>query len=201
MSDDLRQEFLAWQLMQKMNEIFIKSGSDLKMNPYKIWVTGCDCGMIEFVNESTSLDALKKNNPDKNLSEIYKIIWGDNLTPRKNFARSLAAYSIFTYLFSVRDRHNGNILVNSEGYIIHIDFGFFIYGSPGGVEFETAPFKLTHEFMEVMGGINGDLYSYFRALVLIGFIEIRKHIDEIMLIMELMSKSESKLPCFEGGNS
>lgn len=49
----------------------------------------------------------------------------------------------------VKDRHNGNILLDEEGHIIHIDFGFMLSNSPGGVNFESAPFKLTRELLEV----------------------------------------------------
>jgi len=49
----------------------------------------------------------------------------------------------------VKDRHNSNLLIDEDGHIIHIDFGFMLSNSPGGVNFESAPFKLTRELLEV----------------------------------------------------
>jgi phosphatidylinositol 4-kinase B len=34
---------------------------------------------------------------------------------------------------------------------VHIDFGFMLSNSPGGVHFERAPFKLTAEYLHIMG--------------------------------------------------
>lgn len=39
-------------------------------------------------------------------------------------------------------------MLDEEGHIIHIDFGFMLSNSPGGVNFESAPFKLTRELLE-----------------------------------------------------
>ncbi len=70
------------------------------------------------------------------------------------------------YFLQIKDRHNGNILIDDEGHIIHIDFGFMLSNAPGkGLQFEKAPFKLTSEFVEVMGGLNSPNFSKFRKLI------------------------------------
>ena len=44
-------------------------------------------------------------------------------------------------------------MLDSEGHIIHIDYGFMLSISPGkGLKIERAPFKLTQEFVDVLGG-------------------------------------------------
>ena len=35
-------------------------------------------------------------------------------------------------------------MIDSEGHIIHIDFGFILGIAPGSINFENAPFKLTN---------------------------------------------------------
>lgn len=45
-------------------------------------------------------------------------------------------------------------MIDSEGHLIHIDFGFFLSIAPGkGMEFEgKVPFKLLSDYITVLGG-------------------------------------------------
>ena len=99
---------------------------------------------------------------------------------QRNFAKSLAGYSLVTYLLQIKDRHNGNILLDRDGHLIHIDFGFMLSNSPGNIGFEAAPFKLPLEYIEVLGGVNSGPYLEFRRLFRDGFEAARKHCDRIV---------------------
>ena len=53
--------------------------------------------------------------------------------------------------------------MDEEGHIIHIDFGFMLSNSPGGVNFESAPFKLTRELLEVSDMVAPSFYVVCHA--------------------------------------
>lgn len=47
--------------------------------------------------------------------------------------------------------------------------GFMLSNSPGGnINFESCPFKLTSEYVEVLGGEDSDAFNLFRLLVIRG---------------------------------
>lgn len=86
----------------------------------------------------------------------------------------------------MKDRHNGNILVDNTGHLIHIDFGFILGHSPAfNINFESAPFKLTHEYLEVLGGVDSQHFKLFEDLFMQGFQALQKHQSSIVTLAEV----------------
>lgn len=135
--------------MKRLKQIFQDARLAIYLRPYDIFVTSSSSAMIEFIPDTISLDAIKKMFPKDSteywtLKTFYQRYYPNNYEEaQKNFAESLAGYSLFNYLFNVKDRHNGNIMLDSKGHLVHIDFGFMFQNSPGSINFEGAPFKLT----------------------------------------------------------
>ncbi|XP_060905435.1 phosphatidylinositol 4-kinase beta isoform X1 [Labrus mixtus] len=202
--DDLRQELLAFQVLQQLKSIWEQERVPLWIKPYKILVLSFDSGMIEPVVNAVSLHQVKKQSQlsllDYLLQEHGATTTEAFLTAQRNFVQSCAGYSLICYLLQVKDRHNGNILLDAEGHIIHIDFGFILSSSPKNLGFETSAFKLTSEFVDVMGGPDGDMFNYYKMLMLQGLIAARKHMDRVLQIVEIMQQG-SQLPCFHGSST
>eukprot|EP01047_Picozoa_sp_COSAG01_P007730 COSAG01_NODE_296_length_19281_cov_212.029507_8_plen_243_part_00 len=137
---------------------------------------------------------------------------------QRRFTESMAAYSLVCYFLQIKvcfqppfaavcgfvvtislimtlqDRHNGNILCDSEGHIIHIDFGFMLTSSPGELGFEVAPFKLSQELMDVMrdtaaptsttGEHTSTCFTYFEELCVAGFKAVRRNFHRLALQLQ-----------------
>ncbi|KAG7151422.1 Phosphatidylinositol 4-kinase stt4 like protein [Verticillium longisporum] len=114
---------------------------------------------------------------------------------RTNFVKSMAAYSVISFLLQFKDRHNGNIMIDDAGHILHIDFGFCFDIAPGGIKFERAPFKLTTEMMAVMGGADHQAFKWFEELTVKSFLASRQYCEKLSQIVLLMM--DSGLPCFK----
>jgi len=171
-----------------------------------VLVTSQHTALIEFIPDSPAIHTVKQRSPPgTSLSAHFFAKFppsGPDCAPaQRRFTESLAAYSLLTYLLQVRDRHNGNILLADDGRLAHIDFGFMLTTSPGGVNFESAPFKLTREMLEVMGsdseGRPSECFDYFKVLCIRGFLAARKHHERLVPLVRIMARSG--LPCLRVG--
>ncbi|KAI9197389.1 uncharacterized protein BJ171DRAFT_477921 [Polychytrium aggregatum] len=227
---DLRQEQLALQLIRECQMIWDEAKCPAWVHNFRILVTSDQSGLVETIRNSISIHSIKKEGYSRKQHEegaqftlydyfIQEFGHPDSESFRQAqdcFMRSLAGYSVICHLFQIKDRHNGNILLDNQGHCIHIDFGFMLTNSPGSVGFELAPFKLPQEYIDILGGLGSDKFKEFRSLLKQAFLALRKKYEQIVVLVEMMEKvilthivdfilpinhmAESTLPCFTGAS-
>jgi phosphatidylinositol 4-kinase len=197
--DDCRQDVLALQMIAAFRGIFHYVGLDVYVNPYRVTATAPGCGVIDVLPNSISRDMLGREAVN-GLHDYFISKYGgeDSIRfqeARNNFVKSMAAYSVISFLLQFKDRHNGNIMIDDAGHILHIDFGFCFDIVPGGIKFERAPFKLTAEMVAVMGGQTAQSYQWFEELCIKAFLASRQHSEHLVHMVAVML--DSGLPCFK----
>ncbi|KAI0345278.1 atypical/PIKK/PI4K protein kinase [Trametopsis cervina] len=198
--DDCRQDVLALQVIAMFKNIFSAVGLTVYLFPYRVTATAPGCGVIDVVPNATSRDEMGRAKVNDLLDFFVAKYGGEDTVEfqraRLNFIQSMAAYSVACYILQIKDRHNGNIMIDGEGHIVHIDFGFLFDIGPGGVKFEPNSFKLTHEMVVLMGGRYSQGYQLFQQLTVKAFLAIRPHADQLVSTVQLML--ETSLPSFKG---
>ena len=198
--DDCRQDVLALQMIAAFRGVFNNVGLDVYVYPYRVTATAPGCGVIDVLPNSISRDMLGREAVN-GLYDYFVSKYGGEESirfqeVRNNFVKSMAAYSVISYLLQFKDRHNGNIMVDDAGHILHIDFGFCFDIAPGGVKFERAPFKLTSEMVAVMGGnTTSQSFKWFEELCVKAFLASRQYTEKFCHMVTLMI--DSGLPCFK----
>jgi len=208
--EDIRREALVMQIISKLNDWFkidIPEAYRPYMRPYTIMCVGGDAGIVECLADAKSVDEVKKGTDSfHSLRDYFERAYGAPGTytgePRSNgvlsfeeaqdnFLRSLVGYSVICYILQIKDRHNANILMDRQGNIIHIDFGFVLGDTPKMCKVpifsEKAPFKLSDEYWDVLGGWNtnqGGLGVRFCHMFEHAFACASAHSEEIAALVE-----------------
>ena len=216
---DLRQEAFACQLIGICARVWAAAGVGVWVQRMRILVTGESSGLIETITNGVSLHSLKRSltlamarggggarqaGRMATLKDHFVRAFGEPAGEAyraavRCFAQSLAAYSVVSWVLQLKDRHNGNLLLDNAGHIIHIDFGFMLSNSPGSMGFEAAPFKLTQEYVDVLQscGAGGEYWELYKRLCKEAFQALRKNAESVVMLVEVMGR-ESRMPCFSG---
>lgn len=228
MDDDLRHDGLCLQLMEVTMALLRAARSPALLNPYGVQpalADGCLGGVIERIKDARSRHdigaALKcslgayfhrnfLNEPPYSLSSQPPTIdEGENCKylhkvpitteeARWNFLRSVAGYSLVTFLLQIKDRHNANILILGDGSQAHIDFSFILDISPArDINFERAPFKLTSEMLVLMDGASVDNagFKLLEQIITDGYMQIRQF--KSLYLSLIQSYQDQDLACFK----
>ena len=204
--EDIRREALVMQCITKLWTWFqdeIPDNLRPYLRPYTIMCVGGDAGIVECLSDVRSVNEIKKETEGfTTLRDFFERAYGPPRQENKqqpsnngvvsfekardNFLRSLVGYSVVCYILQIKDRHNANILMDREGHIMHIDFGFVLGETPkmGKVPLfsERAPFKLSAEFWEVIGGWRS--FKRFCEMFEAAYSVASAHSDEICSLVE-----------------
>jgi phosphatidylinositol 4-kinase len=126
---DALQEQMALQLIDQFSNIFQEAGLPLILTPNRILVLDSDTCFLQPLVNTISVHQLKKYNNNMSIVEFLKKRHGAAAFPQvqRRFLCSLAAYSLVCYLLQIKDRHNGNILIDEHGGIAHIDLYVVVF--------------------------------------------------------------------------
>lgn len=191
--NSLKQEIIAYQILHEMKKIWQDEKKDIWIRTYKIYFVNNSAGLVETITNAYSIHKIKEMGQEENKNfslksyfiEKYGYLTEEYKKANLNFLKSLVGYSLASYILQIKDRHNGNILLDSDGHVVHVDFGFILGDHPGFYCVEVAPFKFCREYFDLLD----DLLEEFKMLFLEGFIALRKHSERLCRIIEILSEN------------
>ena len=172
----------------KLIDIILKKEEklDLDIITYKVMPISKNSGVVEMVENSVTiyniLEKMKtsiqnyiiQHNKNKTIAEI-----------RDKFIKSTAAYCIISYILGFGDRHLDNIMINKNGSLFHIDFGYILGCDP---KYSYQNIKITPSILDALGGVNSPDYKTFQQLCSRIYNCLRQHINLFMNLLSILTE-------------
>jgi phosphatidylinositol 3-kinase len=204
--DDVRQDQLILQTICIMDGILKRYGVDMRLTPYRALAVSKTAGFVQKVPDCERMSVIL-NKYSKSIIKFLKELpppnrdvgnpgekekgarremankHGINPEVYYNFVYSCAGYCVITYILGIGDRHLDNILIQRNGKLFHIDFGFILGADPKPM---PVPMRIVKEMVEAMGGMHGEAWATCQDLCVEMFNRLRKHADFFVSLFALM---------------
>ena len=185
--DNLRQDQIMMHIINLVNIIIKKDlGIDLNLVTYNVLPICKNSGIIEIVDNADTIyhiqQKLYSNILNYMLEKNEKMTIGEF---REKYIKSIAGYSVITYLFGVGDRHLDNIMVTRDGRLFDIDFGFILGRDP---IFNNPGIRITPDMIDALGGPSSKYYIDFQKLSTDIYNSLRSHIDIFVNMLMFLQK-------------
>ncbi|XP_073295971.1 phosphatidylinositol 3-kinase, root isoform-like [Primulina huaijiensis] len=188
--DDLRQDQLVIQMVSLMDRLLKLENLDLHLTPYRVLATGHDEGMLEFIPSKSLAQILSEHRSITSYLQKFHSDpdgpFGITATCLETFIKSCAGYSVITYILGIGDRHLDNLLLQDDGRLFHVDFGFILGRDPKPF---PPPMKLCKEMVEAMGGAESQYYTRFKSYCCEAYNILRKSSNLTLNLFHLMAGS------------
>ena len=185
--EDMRKDQMIMNLIQLVDVILKKEENlDLGLITYNILPTGKNTGMLEIVENSETMYYIQEK-LKSNIWDYISEVNGDcKINDVKDaFTKSVAGYSVITYLFGIGDRHLDNIMISRSGKLFHIDYGYILGTDP---VVNNPGIRITPEIIEVLGGLSSKRYETFTNLCSRIYNCLRRHIDIFLNMTTILPK-------------
>jgi len=198
--DDLRQDQLVLMIIDQISRLWKNNGLDLRLTNYRVLATSVTTGLVQFIPSAPLSNVLEENqgNLRAYLSSLRSLPSDDydflQIHPEihENYLRSVAGYSVITYVLGVGDRHLENLLITRTGHLFHVDYTYVFGRDPKPF---PPPMKLCKEMVEAMSAtpVNFDPehlpleYQKFKRLCFTAFIILRQNARELISSVSLLS--------------
>ena len=191
--DDLRQDQLILQMINYMDSLLKNMHLDYEFTTYKTLATSKSDGFVEFVPNSKTIFDIKReyNNQIKAFYEEISKKDGKKDEEELNkkldsYINSCAGYCVVTYILGIGDRHLENLMIDRNGRLFHIDFGYILGKDPKPM---PPPIKLCKEMVECMGGKGSKRYEEFQQKCVNAYWVLRDNARVIVNMFYLMIDS------------
>eukprot|EP00118_Oscarella_pearsei_P004619 m.20043 g.20043 ORF g.20043 m.20043 type:complete len:1310 (+) comp27959_c0_seq1:623-4552(+) len=222
LGDDLRQDMLTLRTLMIMDRLWQEKGLNLHLLPYGCTATGVKEGVIEAVSSALTVTRIHMAAGSKSFNEKAITNWlseyvsaipafadcclscshntEKDIRQKANmrFVNSCAGYCVASFVLGIADRHGDNIMVGTNGNVIHIDFGHFL----GNVKHfrlwrlkikkEMLPFALGADFVHVMGGDKSSQFKTFRSICSKAYNVLRENSGLFLDLFHLMKSTGMK---------
>ena len=166
-NEDVRSDRLAMTIGYFINNLCTST----IVQTYTVFPITCGFGCITMIpdvstlyaiNETTTvLNYILSNNGNENIKNV-----------RGRFINSCAGGCLLAFVLGLRDRHLQNIVVDKNGVLSHIDFGYILGRDP---KFLNTKMRITTGMIDAMGGLRSDGYQNFVELISESYSKIRLH--------------------------
>ena len=191
--DDLRQDQLILQMINYMDSLLKNMHLDYEFTTYKTLATSKSDGFVEFVPNSKTIFDIKReyNNQIRAFYEEIskkdgKIDEAELNKKLDSYINSCAGYCVVTYILGIGDRHLENLMIDRNGRLFHIDFGYILGKDPKPM---PPPIKLCKEMVECMGGKGSKRYEEFQQKCVNAYWVLRDNARVIVNMFYLMIDS------------
>ena len=186
--DDLRQDQLVLQMINYMDSLLKKIHLDYEFTIYKTLATSKSDGFVEFVPNSKTIYDIIRSKTMKDYY-FYELSNKNEATLNKkleSYINSCAGYCVVTFLLGIGDRHLENLMIDKNGRLFHIDFGYILGRDPKPM---PPPIKLCKEMVECMGGKGSKNFLDFQQKCVNAYWVLRENARVIVNMFYLMIDS------------